>query len=51
MGRWLRMVCATPLAFVTSIRCVQYDRDIRSAPGLGSSVDLEMCLIAAINSG
>lgn len=45
------MVCATPLAFVTSIRCVQYDRDIRSAPGLGSFVDLEMCLIAAINSG
>ena len=51
VGRWLRMVCATPLAFATRTRWVQYDREIRSAPGLESLLDLEMCLIAAVNSG
>ena len=51
VGRWLRMVCATPLAFATRTRWVQYDREIRSALGLESLLDLEMCLIAAVNSG
>ena len=51
VGRWLRMVCATPLAFATRTRWVQYDREIRSALGLESLLDLEMCLMAAVNSG
>ena len=45
------MVCATPLAFATRTRWVQYDREIRSALGLESLLDLEMCLMAAVNSG
>ena len=49
MGRWLRMVCATPLAFATRTRWVQYDREIRSAFGLESLLDLEMCLIANVH--
>ena len=51
VGRWLRIVCATPFAFATRTRWVQYERDIRSAPGFGLSTDLEMCFIAAVNSG
>ena len=41
VGRWLRMVCATPLAFATRTRWVQYDREIRSVLGLQSLKDPE----------